>query len=121
MFKHLKKSIGAGALVSACVLALGAYAFTASNTVPTTKAGSGSGAISGYAVSAVQYTNTADEVTGVSFNLDAAAEKVTIQLDSTGGEWYDCGPSAGTTPFAVSCDVNVPAVDANSLTVVARQ
>jgi hypothetical protein len=122
LFKHLKKSAGLGAIVAAGALAAGAYAFTASNTVPATKAGSGSGNISGYAVSSVSYTNTDNTITGVSFNLDAAAGQVNVQLDSTGGAWYDCGASAGTTPFAVSCTgLSVPAADADSLTVFARQ
>ena len=41
--------------VIALLLAVGVYAFAASNTVPGTEAGSGSGAISGYTVSSVAY------------------------------------------------------------------
>jgi len=37
--------------VVAAVVAGGAYAFTAANTVPATNAGSGSGTVSGYTVS----------------------------------------------------------------------
>ena len=44
-----------GAIVVAVALATGAYAFTATNTVPGSSAGSGSGTISGYTVSSVQY------------------------------------------------------------------
>ena len=122
MFKQLKKTIGLGALVATCTLAVGAYAFTASNTVPDTKAGSGSGAISGYTVSNIEYENTENNVTGVTFNLTAAARLVNVKLVTSGGTWYDCGASVGTeAPFAVSCDVNVPAATADSLTVSASQ
>ena len=120
MFKQLKKTIGLGALFATCALAAGAYAFTASNTVPDTMAGSGSGDISGYEVSDIAYTNTNDAVTGVTFNLDAVAGKVNVKLVETGGTWYDCGASVGVE-FAVSCTVNVPAAAADSLTVFARQ
>ena len=44
-----------GILVVAAALATGAYAFTATNTVPDSQAGSGSGTISGYTVSAIAY------------------------------------------------------------------
>ncbi|MDA8400974.1 MAG: hypothetical protein M0008_13205 [Actinomycetota bacterium] len=63
----------------AMLLSGGAYAFTASNTVPTTTAGNGSATISGYTVSGVTYTlsnatpGTAASpvITKVSFNLAA--------------------------------------------------
>ena len=47
--------VAAGMLLSS-----GAYAFTASNTLPTTTAGAGSGAISGYDVTGVSYTMSTD-------------------------------------------------------------
>ena len=50
----------------AVIVAAGAYAFTASNTVPGTNAGSGSGTISGYSVSNVAYT--LDPTTRAFFN-----------------------------------------------------
>ena len=40
-------------LVLVVLAATGAYVFTASNTVPGTNAGSGSGVISGYTISSV--------------------------------------------------------------------
>ena len=43
------------ALVVAGALAGGTYAFTASNTVPASDAGAGSGTISGYTISSIQY------------------------------------------------------------------
>ena len=41
-----------GILIVAAALATGAYAFTATNTVPGSNAGSGGGTISGYTVPA---------------------------------------------------------------------
>ena len=42
-------------IVLVVLAATGAYVFTASNTVPNTNAGSGSGTISGYTISGVAY------------------------------------------------------------------
>jgi hypothetical protein len=71
---------------------IGTYAFTASNTVPATQAGAGSGAISGYTISSVAYTLDTDptKINAVDFTINpAAAGTVKIQLVS-GGTWYDC-------------------------------
>ena len=65
----------------AMLLSGGAYAFTASNSVPATTAGNGSGAISGYTVGSVTYTLSQSDtgatdaspvITGVSFTLAPA-------------------------------------------------
>ena len=65
-----------GILVVAAALATGAYAFTATNTVPDSNAGSGSGTISGYTVSAIAYqlnATTPSNIDSVTFTLNAAA------------------------------------------------
>ena len=65
-----------GILVVAAALATGAYAFTATNTVPNSNAGSGSGTISGYTVSAVAYqlnATTPSNIDSMTFTLNAAA------------------------------------------------
>jgi hypothetical protein len=100
---------------------IGTYAFTASNTVPATQAGAGSGAISGYTISNVAYTLNSDptKIDAVGFTISpAAAGTVKIQLVS-GGTWYDCTNSSGS----VSCDTTVgtqaTVAPANNLTVVA--
>ena len=65
-----------GILVVAAALATGAYAFTATNTVPASSAGSGSGTISGYTVSNVAYqlnATTPSDIDSVTFTLSAAA------------------------------------------------
>jgi hypothetical protein len=110
-------------LVLALVLvsAIGAYAFTATNTVPATQAGAGSGAITGYTISNVAYTLNADptQIDAVTFTISpATAGTVKAQL-VTGGTWYSCSNTAGS----VSCDTTVgtqaTVAPANSLSVVA--
>jgi archaellin len=108
------------AVIAAVCLAAGTYAFTASNTVPGTNAGSGTGAISGYTVSNVAYTLNTDptKIDAVTLTLDKAAGTVKIQL-VTAGSWYSCTNPSG---FDWSCATTSPqaAVNpANNLTVVA--
>ena len=106
----------------AAVVAPAAYAFTASNTVPGTSAGSGSGAISGYTVSNVSYTLNAanpQNVDQVAFTIAPTTGPVKAQLVS-GGAWYSCVNSAGSVTCATtSPQATAAAVD--QLTVVAAQ
>jgi hypothetical protein len=105
------------------MLVMGAtYAFTNSNSVPATSAGSGSTGISGYTTSTVHYgvnaTNPAN-LDQVTFNLDKAAGDVKIQV-AAGGTVYDCGASG--VGFAVTCNTTSPqatVLGATSLIVVA--
>jgi hypothetical protein len=93
-------------VVLVVLAATGAYVFTASNTVPATKAGSGSGAITGYTISNVAYNLNATDpnnIDTVTFDIaPTAAGTVKIQL-LNGGTWYDCTNSSGS----VSCDTTV--------------
>lgn len=105
----------------AAFMASGAYAFTASNTVPATQAGSGSGAISGYTASAVQYTldaTTPTNLNAVAFTISpVTTSAVKVQLAGA-GTWYSCTNTAG----AVSCATTSPQATvsaATQLTVVA--
>ena len=96
-------------LLVAMVLAVSAYAFAAANTVPTTKAGTGAGAISGYTVSNVVYNLNASDPTqldSVDLTLDAAATNVQIKLVAAGSTWYDCTNGTGND---WSCDTTTPA------------
>ena len=111
------------ALVVAGVLGSAAYAFTASNTVPATTAGSGSGAISGYTVSSVGYNlnaTTPTNLDSVTFTIaPTAASVVKIQL-AAAGTWYSCTNTSGS----VSCNTTSPqatVAGATNLTVVATQ
>jgi hypothetical protein len=97
--------------VGALALGAGVYAYAASNTVPSTTAGAGSGTISGYTVSNVAYGLNATTPT----NLD----QVTAQLASA-GTWYSCANTAGS----VTCNTTSPQATvaaATQLTVVATQ
>lgn len=107
----------------AAFLASGAYAFTASNTVPGTQVGAGSGTISGYTATNVQYTldaTTPTNLNSVGFTIaPTTTSAVKVQLAS-GGAWYSCTNTAG----AVSCGTTSPqatAAAATQLTVVAAQ
>jgi hypothetical protein len=107
--------------VVALLLGIAVYAFAASNTVPATVAGSGSGTISGYTVSSVAYglnATTPTNIDSVTFTIaPTAAGTVKIQLAS-GGSWYSCTNTSGS----VSCNTTSPQATvaaATQLTVVA--
>jgi hypothetical protein len=109
-------------IVLVVLAATGAYVFTASNTVPNTNAGSGSGTISGYTISGVAYnlnSGNPNNIDSVAFTIaPVTAGTVKIQV-VTGGAWYSCTNTAGS----VSCDTTVgtqaTVAPANQLTVVA--
>ena len=113
-------------LISVMVAAIGvsaSYAFTASNTVPATKAGDGSNTITGFAVSAVHYALDAanpDLIDSVAFTLDTApvaGSTVKAQL-VTAGTWYSCTMTGANA----SCDTaDAPVTPTNNLRVVAAQ
>jgi hypothetical protein len=110
------------AVAIAAIVAPAAYAFTAANTVPSSSAGSGSGAISGYTVSGVSYTLNASNpqnVDQVAFTISPTSGTVKVQVVS-GGSWYACTNSSGS----VTCATTSPQATAaavNQLTVVAAQ
>lgn len=112
-------------IVAILALSIGAgvYAYAATNTVPGSTAGSGSGTISGYTVSSIAYTlnaTTPTNLDAVAFTISpAAATTVKVQLAS-GGSWYSCTNTAGS----VTCTTTSPqatAVGATQLTVVAAE
>ena len=92
--------------VVALVLAMAVYALAASNTVPTSTAGEGSGAISGYTVTAVAYNlNAANpaNIDSVTFTLNAAA--TTVKASLTPGTFYNCTVVSGNN---WSCNTTAP-------------
>ena len=109
--------------VLAIGIASGVYAYAATNTVPNSSAGSGSGTISGYTVTSVAYTLNATTPT----NLDQVAFSIAPTTTSTlkvqlaaAGSWYTCTNAAGSA----TCNTTTPqatAVVATQLTVVAAQ
>ncbi|HVN16603.1 MAG TPA: hypothetical protein VMT73_12735 [Anaerolineales bacterium] len=95
-------------------IAVSAYAFAASNTVPNTQAGDGSGTVSGYTVSAIAYNlNSTDPSTldSVNFTLSAAATTVKIKLVNAGTTWYDCTVVTGNDWTCNTSGVAVSTID----------
>ncbi len=69
------------AVAIAAILGTGAYAFTASNTVANSTAGSGVGTVSGYTVSGIHYSLNATTPA----NIDSLNFTVSPVIPSTGG------------------------------------
>jgi hypothetical protein len=109
-----------GILVVAVALATGAYAFTATNTVPGSSAGSGSGTISGYTVSAIAYqlnATTPSNIDTMTFSLNAAATTVKAKVVSGSTTYTDCSVAG----LNVTCDFSpdIAITTADQLSVIA--
>jgi hypothetical protein len=78
---------------------------TASNTIPTTRVGSGSGTVTPYTFSNLIYihnVNSPQQIQTVNFTISPTdAAFVKIQLTATGA-WYTCTNSAGNVNCATS-------------------
>jgi hypothetical protein len=115
-----RKMAGLSAFALACVIGVGVYAFTASNTVAAHSAGAGSATVSGYTVSSpTNYTFSGDgeTMTAVKFDLDKAASDVQVALTAatpTQADWTDCGASSGGS-FEVTCTFGTPVPDGKGL------
>jgi hypothetical protein len=120
------------AVVAAMAIAGGAYAFTASNTVPNTTVGAGSGTVSGFTVTNVHYSLNATSpvnIDSLTFTVSpvipsTSSGKVNVQATlSTGGpNSYVC--STNTAGDTVTCATTSPQLTADKLTgvtVVAAQ
>jgi hypothetical protein len=112
------------ALVAPLILAIGsaAYAFTAANTVPDSKAGIGR-VISGYAVSNIKYKLEAGNpanIDSVEFDLDAPAGTVKAKVASTNPAYTDCTVSA-TTHYTSNFAANPTVLSADQLSVISVQ
>ncbi len=115
------KSRFLGALVVAAAMATGAYAFTATNTVPASNAGSGSGAISGYTVSAIAYTlnaTTPSDVDSLTFTLSANATTAKAKIVS-GSTTYTACTIAGGVNVTCNFSPDIAITTADSLSVIA--
>jgi hypothetical protein len=89
MVKKLKSPRRLAALAVFAIIAVSAFGFAAQNTVPASKAGTGTGGVSGYTVSNIHYvldTTDGTTATGANFTLSAAASTVfaTIQGVASG-------------------------------------
>jgi hypothetical protein len=109
-----RKVAGLLAFVLAGVLGLGAYAFTASNTIPAQAAGGGTAAVSGYEETGVSYTwsLTGEYITEATFLLTSTAKlkpsDVAVALSTAAKpaaeEWVDC-PAPYTVKSATEWEV----------------
>lgn len=114
------------ALAIIAILATAAYGFAASNTVQKSRAGDGSGAISGYTVTNISYQiDTTDPglIAGVTFDTNVAAKTVKAQLTAN-GSWYQCTGSNNNLTWTcapVSPDPETSVAAADPLRVVAAQ
>jgi len=106
------------------ILAAGAYAFTASNTVPSSTAGSGSGTVSGYTATNVSYTLNATDPTTINtltFTIAPTTTSVVEVKAGTTGTWKTCTNVSG----AITCDYSAAPISVGAvldqLTVVAVQ
>lgn len=101
------------------VVAVSAFGFAATNTVPGSNAGDGDGDIEGYAVSNISYTLDGTDpstIDSVDFDLvPTNATSVEVQIN---GNWYSC--SGGASP---SCSIGgaETVLSAVNLRVVAAQ
>jgi hypothetical protein len=106
-----RKIAGLCAFVLAGVLSVGAYAFTASNTIPKQTAGGGTAKVSGYEEKGVSYTwsLTGEFITEAHIILTNAEElkptDVAVALSTAAKpaaeEWVDC-PESGYTKLSVT-------------------
>jgi len=119
-------------IVASFAIAGGAYAFTASNTVPTSNVGAGSGSVSGYTVTNVHYALDATTPTNIdqlTFNVSPSipstgSGKVSVSaaLTSGGPNAYTCSTNvAGDTVTCATTSPQLTADKLSSVTVVAAQ
>ena len=108
-------------VIAVLVFASGAYAFAATNTVPTSYAGEGSSAISGYTVTSLVYNlnaTTPSNIDSVTFTLSAPA--TTVKASLVAGTFYTCTNTSGNN---WSCNTTSPQATvsaATSLDIIAR-
>lgn len=109
------------ALAIVATISYATYAFTAANTVPASTAGEGTGAISGYTISGIDYTlNGANpsNIDAVGFTLapaPPATGTVAIKINAVG---YSC-TFAGAAANCVTTAPQATVAPSTTLTVIA--
>jgi hypothetical protein len=134
MFKNMKRTVGLGLLLVVAAVAVGAYAFTTTNTIADGgQAGVATTTISGYDVTNVLYTqDPIDPSTWsyVDFDLSADATQVQVKLDDshavlTSSGWIDCTAGSSTiqhiSPWHVHCELLGVDSNLDTLTVAASR
>lgn len=118
-------AIGVG-IIGALVVGV-ISASTAGNTVEESRAGIGTGAVTGYDVSSVSYTlNSSDPslVDAVTFTLDAAptaGSTIQVRLSDGSPTWYTCSFSGTSVTCPTTAAPPASVADVTELTVVAAQ
>ncbi len=118
MVRSRTRRLLAVAIIAA--LAVAAFGFAASNTVPGSRAGDGSGAVSGYTVSNIDYNLAAANpanIDSVAFTLDAPAEDVYVSVDN-GTTWTACSNTGGNN-WSCNFSPDVAVLPVASLRIVA--
>lgn len=104
-----------GGVVVAGVMGVSGFAFTASNTVDPSKAGDGTGAVSGYLVTGVHYGLNATDPTkadSVTFNLNSTPVAGSTIKTKVGGSWYTCTNDVA----AITCATTSPQATVQPIT-----
>ena len=130
--RNRKKMVIGFAVIAVLVIAGGAYAFTASNTVPATTAGAGAGSVSGFTVTNLHYAlnaTTPTNVDSLTFTISPAVPStssgkviVSAALSTGGPNTYTC--TTDTAGTSVTCATTSPQLTAallTGVTVVAAQ
>ena len=115
----MRRGLSTGApLVLVVLLLLVGTAVAASNSLGASRAGDGTGVVSGYTISGVRWTmepsNPANMIL-VRFDLDRPANEVYVRFNPT-DTWRPCFVLAGTTAFCVLIPT-VPIASIDSLEV----
>jgi len=132
MLKKISSARFVVGLVASLAIAGGAYAFTASNTVPTSNVGAGSGAVSGYTVTNLHYalnSSTPSNIDSMTFTVSPSipstgSGKVSVSaaLTTGGPNAYTCTTNvAGDTVTCATTSPQLTADKLSSVTVVAAQ
>ena len=88
------------AVLFAVLIGAATFAAAASNTVPTSRAGDGNGAIGGYTVTNVSYTLSASDPSVIdlwTFDLNASASVVKSKVVASSSTYLNCTNTSGTT------------------------
>ncbi len=86
IIRNLRSGRRLAVLAVFAIVAVSALGFAATNTVPGSKAGDGTGGITGYGVSNIHYvldSSNPAEVDEVHFTLDASATTVRVAVEGT--------------------------------------
>lgn len=109
----LLKVSGKAYVATAFAVGAAAFAFAASNTVPSSSIGSGTGTVTGYTISSLGYTlnsTNPQNVDAVTFSVSPTTA-TTVKVRPDGTNWYSCTNTSGS----VSCATTSPSLTASSV------